>query len=257
MSVKKCVAMACIFAAIAVVGVSIDRKPAALAEMSSSRTPVVVELFTSEGCSSCPPADKLLQSLVKNQPIGGAQVIALEEHVDYWNHLGWSDPFSSAQYSKRQNDYAAHFNSTDVYTPQMVVAGRYAFVGSDSDTATEKITTAANLIRRRQINPQVTVANNLASVRIPAGESGGSQDVFVAITEDNLFSNIKAGENQGRRLTHIATVREMKQIGTVAAKMPFTGQYTIPSGSGRRHLVVFVQDEKTHAIDGAAQIDLT
>ncbi|MCU1263294.1 MAG: hypothetical protein JWO80_6179, partial [Bryobacterales bacterium] len=107
--------------------------PAALA--AQTRTPVVVELFTSEGCSSCPPADKLLAEIERAQPVANAQVLVLSEHVDYWNRLGWRDPFSSVQFSQRQSDYSAAFQKDGVYTPQMVVDGRAEFVGSNAGDA--------------------------------------------------------------------------------------------------------------------------
>ena len=112
---------------------------------SDRPVPVVVELFTSEGCSSCPPADRLLARLDQTQPIAGAQVIAIEEHVDYWNQLGWNDPFSSPQYRARQNDYAIAFHAKDIFTPQMVVNGQAAFVGSDMTRAYKEIGAAAGI----------------------------------------------------------------------------------------------------------------
>src|SRR5579862_6113558 len=115
----------------------------ALAASAADRpVPVIVELFTSEGCSSCPAADRLLARLEQMQPIAGAQVIAVEEHVDYWNQLGWTDPFSSPQYRARQNDYGKAFRVSDIYTPQMIVNGQSAFVGSDAGRAYHEIEAA-------------------------------------------------------------------------------------------------------------------
>src|SRR2546426_7678566 len=114
---------------------------AALAE--SPRTPVLVELFTSEGCSSCPPADMLLGRLQQSQPVAGVEVITLSEHVDYWNQLGWTDPFSSAGLTERQRQYAAALRGDGVYTPQIVVDGKSGFVGSDSQKALRAIAEAA------------------------------------------------------------------------------------------------------------------
>src|SRR5271155_5036456 len=114
-----------------------------LAPAADRPVPVIVELFTSEGCSSCPAADRLRSRLEQNQPVPGVQVIAIEEHVDYWNQLGWTDPFSSPQYRARQNDYAVAFHAGNIYTPQMVVNGLAQFVGSDMNRAYHEIGAAA------------------------------------------------------------------------------------------------------------------
>src|SRR5579872_391638 len=116
----------------------------ALSSAQNTRTPVVIELFTSEGCSSCPPADHLLARLENEQPVPQADIVVMEEHVDYWDHLGWRDPFSAASYTQRQQDYALAFGLEDVYTPEMVVDGRPGFTGSDGGRALQAIRDSAS-----------------------------------------------------------------------------------------------------------------
>jgi len=191
------------------------------------RPAVLVELFTSEGCSSCPPADRVLAQLSEQQLVGGIDVIAMSEHVDYWNQLGWSDPFSAPQFSARQNQYAKAFGHADVYTPQMVIDGQAEFVGSDVRQAIQAVTQAAQ-------KPKGSVTISLVGRDIDAmklrvsvdpihGVSwGGSADVFLAVTEDNLSSSVQRGENRGRKLTHVAVVRSLNQIGSLDEAGSFT-----------------------------------
>src|SRR5271169_2390087 len=114
--------------------------------VEAGRKPVVVELFTSEGCSSCPPADALLQKLDAQQPVAGAEIIALEMHVDYWNHDGWIDPYSSPEWTERQQDYATLFKK-DPYTPELVVNGHSQFVGNNARKAGLEIEKAADSLK--------------------------------------------------------------------------------------------------------------
>ena len=126
----------------------------AAADNNSSRVPVLVELFTSEGCSSCPPADRLLELLDHKQPVPGADLIVLSEHVDYWDRLGWKDPFSSSVFTARQQEYSYRLRGEGVYTPQLVVDGQFGFVGSDGHEATSAIQEA---IREPKI--AITISN--------------------------------------------------------------------------------------------------
>src|ERR1700757_4701741 len=126
------------------------------------RTPVLIELFTSEGCSDCPPADALLERLDRLQPVAGIELIVLSEHVDYWNGIGWRDPYSLHEYSERQGAYAGHFGIGSVYTPQMVVDGHFEFVGSDERGAIEAIAGAAKTAK---------IPVSISSVQLDAGNS--------------------------------------------------------------------------------------
>jgi hypothetical protein len=232
--------------------------------------PVIVELFTSEGCSDCPPADRLLAQLQRTQPVPGADVIALEEHVDYWNSQGWVDPFSSVQFTERQTDYVHSFRlNSGPYTPQMVVEGSAQFVGSNERAALAAIAKAAE-------NPEMPVTikqtpdsnSDAGKVQLhvqvgPAasGEAGRRADVLLAITEDDLSSNVTAGENAGAHLDHYGVVRELRSIGHLDANGSFSA---LPEVKLSHHwkrdnlrVVVFVQDHSSLAVLGASAIHLS
>ena len=186
----------------------------------AARAAVLVELFTSEGCSSCPPADRVLTQLAEQQSVDGVDIIAMSEHVDYWNQLGWSDPFSGAQFTARQNEYARAFKHSDIYTPQMVVDGQAEFIGSNGRQAVQAVTRAAQ-------KPKVSVTIGLVSRDADALKlqvsvdpiremvRGESADVLLALTEDNISSNVERGENGGRKLIHTAVVRKLTQIDRI------------------------------------------
>lgn len=231
----------------------------AQAAPAAGRTPVIVELFTSEGCSSCPPADALLSRLTKTQTVAGADVIALGEHVDYWDHGGWADPFSSRRFSARQSDYAAAFRKDTVYTPQMIVDGQAQFVGSDEDTARAAIARAA---RQPKAHVLVTRVGETLAVRVdhlPPSASGGPDEVVLAVTEGGLSLSVGGGENAGRRLGHSAVVRQFMPLGTVSGGA-FSASQTVTLSPGWRRgnlsAVVFVQERASRRIVGAAEVAL-
>jgi len=235
----------------------------------SSRTPVVVELFTSEGCSSCPPADALLATLYKNQPVDGADVIALEEHVDYWDDLGWKDPFSSPEWTRRQQEYAGAFRNGSPYTPQMVVDGQAELVGSRERQSEKEISDAA----KRAKTPVTVVPNGSGadgrtefSVRVgklAGSTSGDHAEVWFAVAENNLQSTVTRGENAGEHLRHTSVLRTLRKIGVADASkdesFSSASQVRLDPGWKQENtrLIVFVQERKSRKILGAAEAGVT
>ncbi len=228
------------------------------------KTAVLVELFTSEGCSSCPPADRVLSQLVADQPVAGAQIIGLGEHVDYWDGLGWKDPFSDREFTKRQQYYAQAFRSSNIYTPQMIVDGREEFVGSDRRKAIAAIQNSLSEERVRidlEISPDTPSQLKIVVGERPPSRSGKSR-VMLAVTEMNLHSEVSRGENRGLQLDHSSVVRQLTQVGEIdagrlgpystAAKLDLSNDWKI----GDLSLVVFVQRVDDLRILGATTISV-
>jgi hypothetical protein len=251
----------CCFAAGAQDAATTATAPAA----DATRTPVVVELFTSEGCSTCPPADKLLEILDTKQPLRNADVIALEEHVDYWNHEGWNDPYSSAKWTDRQTMYAGLFKKTE-YTPQVVIDGKTELVGNNGMEVAKAIQIEAGTpktdvkIAAGAVDPKGVRHFTVTTGKLTGG--GDTAEVWLAVTEDGLQSSVSAGENSGQTLHHIATVRSLQKIGVADPSKPesFSGDAQVKFDShwklANAHVVVFVQDKKSHEIVGAASVPI-
>jgi hypothetical protein len=225
---------------------------------------VLVELFTSEGCNTCPPADKLLTELDQNQPIKGVPVIALSEHVDYWDRLGWRDPFSSAQFTQRQGEYAQALRFEDIYTPQMIVDGRTEFIGSKRATAFEAIAKAARAPKATvRLAIKESAPNSIRlSVQVESVSDvarGDTAEVMLAMAESGLSSKVSRGENSGRELAHSSVVRKLIKIGKVEGKS-FSAEpaMRLESAWKRQQIktVVFVQERTSRRVLGAAQIKL-
>jgi hypothetical protein len=223
---------------------------------------VMVELFTSEGCSSCPPADDVLTRFITTQPVSGVIVVALGEHVDYWDRLGWRDPFSSASLTSRQTQYGATvFRTGNIYTPQMVIDGRLEGIGSDFGAIRKAVLEAARTpkanitVSARREGDDVRV-NLSVDAQVPGKEPA---DVTVAITEDRLVTAVRRGENGGRTLRHSAVVRSMTTVGEL---MPgnLTFKKSVSSALARDwksenlRLVAFVQERQSRRIVGVGTV---
>jgi hypothetical protein len=229
--------------------------------VQSPRVPVLLELFTSEGCSSCPPADDLLRRLVQEQPVAGVEIIGLSEHVDYWNQQGWRDPFSSSRYTSRQERYVPHFDGNGMYTPQAVVDGRFQMNGSDAPKLRDAILSAAkspkatvHVLAHKGAGDRVDVTVDVRDV--PLNERGDI-DVMLALVENGLAVDVKRGENAHRRLQHDAVARTLERIGTLARDARdgvFKAEPKTASGWSRGNLrvVVFLQHRRSAHVLGAA-----
>jgi hypothetical protein len=222
------------------------------------RVPVIVELFTSEGCSSCPPADALLAQLQADQPVAGAEVIALALHVDYWDYIGWKDPFASPQFSERQDAYRRAFRLRGAYTPQMVVDGARQFVGSDEDAARTAIAAAAKARRAKVTLAPVSASAARLRVQVAGARARGADvaEVWVALTEGELATEVAHGENAGRRLRHSGVVRWLARAGEADAEGGFKGEVAAPVRAEWRRdamrAVAFVQEREGRRVIGAA-----
>ena len=234
------------------------------AAADSGRKPVLVELFTAEGCSTCPPAEAMALKM-EQQVLPGADVIVLEEHVDYWNQYGWIDPFSSGEWTERQRDYVSKLADKSPYTPEMVVDGQTQFVGNNGREAQQAIEKAV-----REPETSVTVTGgkqdpkDSADFEVSVGElegntSGDTAEVWLAVTEDGLHSSVTRGENAGHVLNHAAVLRSLHKIGVAQAKGEKTSfaansRVKFKSDWKRENLrvVVFVQEKKSRKILGAA-----
>lgn len=219
----------------------------------------VVELFTSEGCSSCPPADRLLSQLVDEAEKNDLNIFALSFHVSYWNYLGWKDPFSDERFNYRQNKYSKTLKSR-TYTPQMVVNGSAELVGSQKHLAEETIASALR-------NTQAIVRLSGVSVRttderlyFEAGAKGITENkvLHIAIVEKNLTVEVNRGENRGRKLHHDNVVRVFKSIDVGNGSIKKTS-ITLPPDlkKAESSVIFFIQDQKTMQIYDASSAGLT
>ncbi len=221
--------------------------------------PILVELFTSEGCSSCPPADEFIQKLDTLQPVHGAQLIVLSEHVDYWDGDGWKDPNSSHALTQRQADYVRALGLSTAYTPQIIVDGTKEARISDSKqlqdvfqqaAATSKIPIRLSTVAVNQGKP------GLISAHIETDTADHSADVFLVVALSHVESQVLHGENGGRHLTHVAVVQQLAKVGKLQKGKSFAQdvhvQLKTAPDPGNIRVVAFAQTSGPGKLLGAA-----
>ena len=225
------------------------------------RRPVLVELFTSEGCSSCPPADALLAKLDAGGAVNGAEVIVLSEHVTYWDRLGWKDPYSLEAMTERQQWYSRKFGLDGVYTPQMVVDGVAEMVGSDGRKVLAAVNEAAGSARGQLSIEGVQWLGDRVNFTAKAAGFGGETKMMAVLAEDSVQSSVESGENAGRKLRHVAVVRTMREMGEEmgsswregrALTLAYPGAVG-KEGTGSIRLVLFVVEKKTGRVVTAVE----
>jgi hypothetical protein len=205
---------------------------------ATPRTPVLVELFTSEGCSSCPSADAALSGLARAQPVEGVELIPLGFHVTYWDYLGWKDPYGSPEHSARQRRYALDGDDNRIYTPQMVVDGARSFVGNDDEARMQAAAAAKQPKVPLRLATRVEGSTVIVTVTMDAAPAKGLE-LWAALAEDGLSSEVKRGENAGRTLAHAAVVRTLATLPAPrAVEGGFVSEARLKLGSGwkREHL---------------------
>ena len=243
--------------------------PLAASENSqnASPVPVLVELFTSEGCSSCPPADALLQQLDHPQPVSRIRVIVLSEHVDYWNHDGWKDPYSSSIFSDRQSSYEPHFGVPGPYTPQMVVDGVSELNGSKADLAAHTIDEAARNHPKTVVRGFYAPGEGSKALRVrlsvdalPPACKASKANVYLVVALDYAQSHVHAGENNGRVLSHVAVAQKIEKVGVVEKGKDFARDWTLKLDAAldlsNLRVIAFVQVGDSGPVLGASLVGI-
>jgi hypothetical protein len=211
--------------------------------------PVVAELFTSEGCNSCPPADGLLEMWLQEQPIKGVYVVPLSEHVTYWDQQGWKDPFGSTQFTNRQQQYGLRFNLDSIYTPQLIVDGAKEFVGSDQKSIERALSDAAKA-PKAPMHVEITSGDGVLHVAASGpGANEKDGELWFALTEDHLVVAVKRGENANRTLKHSGVVRILQSAGnTDVSSKKMTFKLSPDWHRENLRAVAFVQSRKDRRI---------
>lgn len=228
---------------------------------STTPAPVLIELFTSEGCSSCPPVDAWLQQIDASPPIDGTKLIVLSEHVDYWDHDGWKDPYSSHSLTERQSAYVRSLGLSAAYTPQIILDGA-------TELRTSEPQQIGPSIQKEAQTPKLSI--RIDSTSVEAGQPDAVQgrievngelqkrggEIYVATALDHANSQVLHGENGGRRLTHVAVVQDITKVGRLEKGKSFDGNFRVRLKPGtdpaNLRIVVFVQEPGIGKILGVA-----
>jgi hypothetical protein len=217
---------------------------------------ILLELFTSQGCSSCPSADKLVEKTLLDAQKSGKKVFALSYHVDYWDRLGWKDPYSQTQFTQRQYEYAKWMNSANVYTPQIVVNGTDEFVGSDSKKMTQTLSKLSDSGSKINFKfEKIEWKNESVNLDINLSDLPKNSQLNVALVNKNTETSIPRGENEGRKLTGVNVVRVLQNIPSTTLKNEVT--VLIPKNLEKKNtqIIAFLQDKNTHQIKGIGAFD--
>jgi len=233
--------------AVLAAGAALPGMAAGAADATAKPKVVLVELFTSEGCSTCPPADDLLRKVNGTLTDAGQLIVGISEHVTYWNSLGWTDPFSSPIYTERQNAYGTSFGLDGVYTPQMVVNGRQEFVGSDRSSLVRALRKEQDEVAPVDVRILSTsVAGSVLTVNFSAAgdKAFHGADIVAVVADDIDSSSVPRGENSGRTLKHVAVARSIARVAKLQAVAQQTVQIPLPASirtTQGHHLILFVQ----------------
>jgi hypothetical protein len=221
--------------------------------------PILLELFTSEGCSSCPPVDEFVRHMDESQPVAGAQLIVLSEHVDYWDHDGWKDKYSSSQFTERQNGYVHAMNLQTAYTPQMVIDGYIELKGSSSDieqSFAKELKVAKIPLRVASAKIEAPLQLKVKVEADAVEKRGGT--VWVAVALDHAASQVSAGENSGKQLQHVAVVEDLRKVGKLDKGKPFSQDVAIklkPDTDPKNlRIIAFIQESNEGKVLGATGV---
>jgi hypothetical protein len=244
-----------------VVSLALSQSTPAASSTPANSTPILLELFTSEGCSSCPPADRLLAALDHDQPVSGAKLIVLSEHVDYWDRLGWKDPFSSSGASRRQEVYASHLGNADIFTPQLVIDGSSQVVGNNWSAVQAAIQKSLPIVKLPiSLSAERQGANVSARVAIPHTTmlpgAPKHAEVYLVLAAERAHSQIARGENAGRSIDHVAVAGPFHSLGKLVLSQPWSKDINLPADhlpAGPLRVVAFVQDPSAKRIIGSAE----